>query len=384
MKHLMLAALLGTLALPGCVATVERRTTHSSPPPPPQATVSVAANVSVEWNDARVVFLREYYGCDWDDVGLFEYYETRHGIPEDDLFVLFYVSRRMNQNFHEVVFTYESCGRSVFEVTRRCRFPVWDLYVDLPRGTWCPPAYARAYGFYWDRNDRVVLTNYDCHALFWLRFSVNYYGWSHQDVFTRWERCVTSGDRFTVVIHREYQYAGRGNRNFLERPVARFAERPERGEEFRRQIRVKRVEVVKKVEIDVNVRVKRGQPVARPLSKSDLQGKAEDRRRENEKEREHEKKELERTKHERPERDKDARKDDRKDDKKDDSKDPPPPPKRTPPPKDDERNDRRDDKKDDKKDDRKDEKKDDKKDGKDNDRKNDRKDDRKDDKRNDD
>jgi len=317
MKRVMLAAIVGAFILPGCVVRTEPRTSSSTPPPDEMqasGTVTVAWN-SIAWGDARVVFLREYYGCDWDDVGVFEFYETRHGIPEDDLFVLFYISRHRNMNVHEVVFAYESCGRSIYETTRRCNFPVRDLFVDLPRGTWCPPAYARCYNAYWDRNDRVVLTNYDCHALFWLRFSVNYYGWSHQDVFTRWERCVNTGERFAVVIHREYESAGRGNRNFQQRRVVRVEERPERSEQVRRQIQVKRVEVVKRVEIDVNIRVKKGQPVARPLSKSDLQKRTDDRSREIAREREVERKELDRTKHERPDRDKDVRKDHGKDEK---------------------------------------------------------------------
>ena len=375
--RLMISMFLGALALAGCAVAAEPRMAPSSSPPPQQA-----LTVTVAWNDARVVFLREYYGCDWDDAGMFDFYETRHGIPEDDLFVLFHISRHRNLNFHEVVFTYESCGRNIFQVTSRCGFPIWDLYVDIPRGTWCPPAYARAYGFYWNRDNRVILANYDIHALFWLRFSVNYYGWSHGDVFTRWERCVDSGDRFAVVVHREYQYAGRGNRNFRDRPVVRIAERPERGDEYRRIIQTRRVDGVKRVEVDVTVRVQKGQPVVRPPSKDVLKKKAEERRQEHDQERERErsreKKELDRTKHERPDRDKappskDDRKDDKKDDgKKDDRRDPPPPPKN------DKKDDRKDDKKDDgKKDDKKDDgKKNDKKDGKKDDEKNDKKDDR--------
>jgi hypothetical protein len=299
MKRLILMAVAGAVALSGCIVAVERRDhppRHYDPPPPPveQATVTVA------WNDARVVFLREYYGCDWDDVGCFDFYETRHGIPEDDLFVLFYIARHRNINFHEVVFTYESCGRNIFQVCRRTRFPVWDLYVDLPPGTWCPPAYRRCYGFYWRRDNGVILSNYDCHALFWLRFSVHYYGWTHHDVFTRWERCVSTGDRFTVVVHREYQFAGRGRYNIYQKPVVRVQERPERGGNIAVAMKQRREESVKKVEVDVNVRVQRGEKIARPPAAHEIREKEAERRRHFEQERENEKKELERTKHERP------------------------------------------------------------------------------------
>ncbi len=359
MRRLMLAAILGSLALPGCIVAVERHDRHYQPPPPPPP----SATVTVAWSDARVVFLREYYGCDWDDVGVFDFYHDRHGIPEDDLFVLFYIARHRSLNFHEVVFTYESCGRNIFQVTRRCGFPIWSLYVDLPRGTWCPPVYARCYGYYWNRNTSFVLSNYDCHALFWLRFSVNYYGWQPRECFTRWERCVNSGDRFTVVLHREYNFAGRGNHNAYGRPVVRIEERPERGEQYRRVIQTKRVEVVKKVEVDVDVRVKRGEQIVRPPPREEVHKRIEERRREHEQERERErafeKKELERTKHERP---KDDPKDDMKNDRRDDRKD-----------------ERRDDRKDDRKDDREDDRKDDRKDPpppKDDRKKDDRKDDR--------
>ena len=341
MKRLILLATAGVVALSGCIVAVERRDNpprHYDPPPPPPVE---QAQVTVAWNDARVVFLQEYYGCDWDDVGCFDYYETRYGIPEDDLFVLFYIARHRNVNFHEVVFTYESCGRNIFQVCRRTGFPVWDLYVDIPPGTWCPPAYRRCYGYYWRRDSGVILTNYDCQALFWLRFSVNYYGWSHHDVFTRWERCVSTGDRFTVVIHREYSFAGRGRYNVYQKPVVRIQERPERGGNIAVAMKQKREQSVKKVEVDVNVRVQKGdQKIARPPAAHVIREKEAERRRTFEKEREFEKKELERTKHERPPPPKEKEKDPPKEREKDPPKrDPPPPkerekdpPKRDPPP----------------------------------------------------
>src|SRR5690349_13312927 len=103
MRRLMLAALVATLALPGCIVAVEGRTTthrtYSPPPPPPPPP---PAEVTVEWNDARTVVLREYYGCDWDTCGAFEYYESDCGFPEDDLFFLLHISRVTGRNFHEV------------------------------------------------------------------------------------------------------------------------------------------------------------------------------------------------------------------------------------------------------------------------------------------
>src|SRR5688572_4862117 len=229
MKKLIFAALVTTFLIPGCVVAVESRHPRHSPPPPPPPPPP-PAQVTVEWHDSRTVVLREYYDCDWDTVGAFEYYEDVCGIPEDDLFFLLHVSRVGNRSFHEVVYTYDSCNRVLWDVCLRYRINHWDLYVDLPYGTVCPPAYHRAYGYYWIRhqNPRFVLTNYDCHALFWLRFSVNYYGWQPRDCFTRWDQCVDTRVRYVTVVNREYVHAGRGGYNWARRPVVKVIERPER------------------------------------------------------------------------------------------------------------------------------------------------------------
>src|SRR5262245_51529499 len=102
MKRLMLVALVAAFTAPGCIVAVETREhrTYTPPPPPPPP---APAEVTVEWHDARTVVLREYYGCDWDTVGAFEYYDEQCGIPEDDLFFLLHVSCITGRPFHEVV-----------------------------------------------------------------------------------------------------------------------------------------------------------------------------------------------------------------------------------------------------------------------------------------
>ncbi|HEU4338901.1 MAG TPA: hypothetical protein VFS19_02435 [Planctomycetota bacterium] len=403
MRRLMLAALVASLALPGCIVAVEGRThrTYNPPPPPPPP----PAEVTVEWNDARTVVLREYYHCDWDTVGAFEYYETDCGIPEDDLFFLLHISRVSGRNFHEVCFTYQHRNRVLWDVVLHYRINHWDLYIDLPVGTHCPPSYSRVYGYYWRRDSRIILTNYDCHALFWLRFGHFYYGWQPRECFVRWDRCVDDRVRFVTVVHREYpSRAGYGNRSWNARPVVKVIERPERD---RTLIVKKRGEVVKKVEVDIRNRGSQGQQVVRPIPVDQRQRLLDEHRRKMEEKRNEEREERRREpqkfeeykKGERDDRkdDRDDRKDDKKDDKKDDRREPP---KRNPPPppkddkKDDPRDDRKDDRKDDKKDDRKDDNKDDRreppkrnpppppKDDKKDDRKDDnKKDDKKDDRR---
>ncbi|HZL71933.1 MAG TPA: hypothetical protein VFC86_05710, partial [Planctomycetota bacterium] len=417
MKRLMLAALVGAFALPGCIVAVEQRRTHYDPPPPPPP--APPAEVTVEWNDARTVVLREYYDCDWETVGAFEYYEDNYGIPEDDLFFCMYVSRASGRNFHEVIFTYTNCNRVLWDVCLHYRINHWDLFVNLPAGTSCPPAYHRAYGYYWRRDPRIVLTNYDCHALFWLRFGTFYYGWQPRDCFVRWDQCVDNRVRFVTVVHREYNYAGRGGYNWAHRPCVKVVERPERN----RQVIVnKRVEVVKKVEVEVKHKSAQGQQVARPPNRREIDDRREDDRRkievERNREREDRKREPQRFEDYKkkdhddkddkknpppPKDDKkkednkgDKKQDDKKnekkgDDRKDERKQPPPPPKRSPPPppqdkekhdekKDDEKKDdkKRDDRKDDR-DDRRDERKDDRKkeDKKDDGKKDDKKQDEK-------
>ena len=398
MKRLMLAALVGALALPGCIVAVEQRRTHYDPPPPPPP--PPPAQVTVEWNDARTVVLREYYDCDWDTVGAFEYYENNYGIPEDDLFFCLHISRMSGRNFHEVVFTYSNCNRVLWDVCLHYRINHWDLFVNLPAGTYCPPAYSRAYGYYWRRDPRIVLTNYDCHALFWLRFSVNYYGWQPRDCFVRWDQCVDNRVRFVTVVHREYGNAGRGGYNWAHRPCVKVVERPERN----RQVIVnKRVEVVKQCEIEVKQKSAQGHQIARPPSRKEIDDCREDDRRKVEvewnKERDERKREPQKfedyKKHE-----KDQKGDDKHDGKKDEKKQderknpPPPPPKRQPPPPKENKENPRDDRRDERKDDRKDEKKqdekkqdekkqDDKKDEKRRDERKDKRDDRQDERKDD-
>jgi hypothetical protein len=363
MKRMMLVALVVALVGPGCIVAVESRPPRTYSPPPQPPPPPPPAQVTVEWHDARTVVLREYYECDWDSVGAFEYYEDTCGIPEDDLFFLLHVSRITGSPFHEVVFTYNNnCNRVLWNVCLHYRFNYWDLYVDLPAGTVCPPAYHRAYGYYWRRDRSIVLTNYDCHALFWLKFSVNYYGWQPRECFTRWDNCVDNRTRYVTVVHREYNYAGRGGYNWNRRPVVKVIERPEKDTKF---IVHKRVEVVKKVEIDCNSRAAQGQKVVRPPSRDEKESRLADFRRKQEDERRRESEERKREPqkyHDAKRDDNDDHKDDRKDDKKDDKKDdrrnpPPPPPKHQPPPKNDGKKDdgKKDDgKKDDgKKDDRK-------------------------------
>ena len=436
MKRLMLAALVGAFALPGCIVAVEQRRTHYDPPPPPPP--APPAEVTVEWNDARTVVLREYYDCDWETVGAFEYYEDNYGIPEDDLFFCMYVSRASGRNFHEVIFTYTNCNRVLWDVCLHYRINHWDLFVNLPAGTSCPPAYHRAYGYYWRRDPRIVLTNYyDCHALFWLRFGTFYYGWQPRDCFVRWDQCVDNRVRFVTVVHREYNYAGRGGYNWAHRPCVKVVERPERN----RQVIVnKRVEVVKKVEVEVKHKSAQGQQVARPPNRREIDDRREDDRRKIEVERNRERDDRKREpqkfedykkkdhddkddkknppppkddkkkednkgdkkqndkkqddkKNEKKGDDRKNERDSRQDERKDERKQPPPPPKRSPPPppppqdkekhdekKDDEKKDdnKRDDRKDDR-DDRRDERKDDRKkeDKKDDGKKDDKKQDEK-------
>ncbi|HTF58095.1 MAG TPA: hypothetical protein VK661_12760, partial [Planctomycetota bacterium] len=116
MKRLILVAVLGAVALPGCIVAVERRDPpprYNTPPPPPPPPPAV---VEVQWNDCRTVILREYYDCDYDTVGTFDYYEDRCGVPEDDLFFLLHISRNCGANFHEVVFHYNRCNRVLWDV----------------------------------------------------------------------------------------------------------------------------------------------------------------------------------------------------------------------------------------------------------------------------
>lgn len=381
MKRLLVAGLVGMFALPGCVVAVEHREHRYHPPPPPPPP---PAAVTVEWHDSRAVVLREYYDCDWDTVGAFEYYEDTCGIPEDDLFFLLHVSRVTGRNFHHVVYTYGHCNRNLWNVCVTYRIDPWGLYVDLPRGTVCPPAYSRVYGYYWRRDRAIVLTNYDCHALFWLRFSVNYYGWRPQECFTRWDHCVDTRVRYVTVVNREYvNYAGRGGRTWnygqmkkVDRDVT--------------VIQKQRTIVRTKVSNDVKLRETQGEQTFRPPPRQEIDNhrRDHDRREQEERARElEERKKAPRHYGEGPKNDpKHDPKDDRKDDLKNEKRTPPPPPPKKgppPPPKKDERQDDRKDNRDDRQDDRKNPpppppKKDDdgKKDGGPEDRRDDRQDDR--------
>ena len=280
-------------------------------------------------------------------------------IPEDDLFFLLHVSRVCGRPFDEVVFTYSTCDRQLFRVVQHYRINHWDLYVDLPVGTACPPAYQRVYGYYWYRTryPSIVLTNYDCHALFWLRFGVFYYGWQPRECFTRWDTCVDNRVSFVTVVHREYQAPRRVVvYNWARRPV-KVIERHDRDVKV---IENRRREVYKKVEIDSNRKAERGERVVRPLPPKERERHIAEQKRQFDEER---KKEVEIRRREPQKYEEYKRGDDRKDDR------------REPPKKDDGRKDDGKKKEDEKKNPPKEEKKNERK-GED--RRDDRKDDRED------
>lgn len=198
----MLTAVVAAL-LSGCVVHVREREHRPPPPPPPSTTVTV----SYGWHHVRYSVWAEYYGCSSDEV----YYLEHCGYDDDDLLVLCYIARSARVPLRWVTYEYDRCGRNLFTVAMVYRLP-WDVFYcrEVPRGYGCPPAYARAYGYYW-RGERVFLANEDCHNLVQLQIGLRYYGYSHAVYFDEYDRCRGRGERpFTTIVVRDYRRCGSG------------------------------------------------------------------------------------------------------------------------------------------------------------------------------
>ncbi|HLF95231.1 MAG TPA: hypothetical protein VJB14_17325 [Planctomycetota bacterium] len=200
----------------GCLVVHDHNRPHSSPPPP-STTVTVSHGYG--WNHVRYVVWREYYSCDDEEV----YYLENCGYDDDDLLVMCFIARRARVPVRHVVFEYDRCGRSLFNLAMVFRIDPFLFYShEVPRGYACPPGYARAYGYYW-AGDRHYLANSECHALLHLQIGIRYYGYSHAVYFQERERCVQRADPhpFRAIAVRDYSKAGAGAKTCDDRVVVK-------------------------------------------------------------------------------------------------------------------------------------------------------------------
>lgn len=284
MKRAAISAVL--IAGLGCVVVVKDDGTRPSPRPTPRPAptweptpaptpVPPPPVVQVNWTDCRLVVLREYFECDWDLVGTFDFYETRHGIDEEDLFVLLFISRRSGLNFHEVVFHYERSGHDLLAAARACRLTGHEVFVDVASGSECPAEFEAAYRLWWRRERTLVLTNVEFRALLWLRISVHYFGWSAADAFVRWESAAMRRVRAVEAFREDYDRCGRGGRSWREAATVEV-ERPWIRVEVRVTLERQRTEAVRRCEDHVQVRARTGQAVVVVPSAAEARRRAEE------------------------------------------------------------------------------------------------------------
>lgn len=198
----------------GCLVVHDHGRPPSSPP-----TTQVTVTHGYGWNHVRYVVWREYYSCDDEEV----YYLENCGYDDDDLLVMCFIARRARVPVRHVVFEYDRCGRSLFNVALLFRLDPFLFYChEVPRGYACPPGYARAYGYYW-AGDRHYLANSECHALLHLQIGIRYYGYSHTVYFQERERCIQRADPhpFRAIAVRDYSKAGAGAKTCDDRVVVK-------------------------------------------------------------------------------------------------------------------------------------------------------------------
>ncbi len=202
----------------GCLVVHDHDRPHSPPPPaPPPTTVTVTH--SYGWHHVRYVVWREYYSCDDEEV----YYLENCGYDDDDLLVMCFIARRARVPVRHVIFEYDRCGRSLFNLALVFRLDPFLFYShEVPRGYACPPAYARAYGYYW-AGDRHYLANSECHALLHLQIGIRYYGYNHAVYFQERERYVQRAEPhpFRAIALRDYSKAGTGAKTCDDRVVVK-------------------------------------------------------------------------------------------------------------------------------------------------------------------
>jgi hypothetical protein len=154
--------------------------------------------VSWGWHHHRYAVWREYYACTDDEL----YYLENCGYDDDDILVGLYIARRARVPLRYVFYEYDRCGRDYYAVSMSFRLP-WDIWYcrEIPRGYGCPPAYARAYGYYW-RGERHYCSNAEIYALVHLQIGVRYYGYTHTAYFADYDACVRRGDRapFRTIV----------------------------------------------------------------------------------------------------------------------------------------------------------------------------------------
>ncbi len=280
MKRLLALAALAAV-LPGCVVVVDdgkRRPVNRqaeplppspapAPQPPPPPPPPEPAVVEVSWKDARLVLLREYYGCDWDLVGTFEHYESRYAIEEEDLFSILFISQLSRMNFHEVVFHFERSNRDLIVTARACRLTGTEVFVDIAGGADLPWIFEAPYRSYGRRDPSIVLTNAEFNALLWLRVSVQYCGWSVADAFSRWESASLRNLRPWEILREEPQRFGQGRRTCTGGVVVEV-ERPWIRADVRLTLDRHCEESRRRAEADIEVRIRGNQLVA-PTPRAD-------------------------------------------------------------------------------------------------------------------
>lgn len=121
-------------------------------------------------------------------------------LSSDDVAVALFLSTRVKVS-PEVIATWRIGGSSWANITVRLGLQPDIYFVSIPANVKVGPPYGRAYGYYWKKPKKFVLTDDEVVNLVQLRVVSEYYGYDPV-VVMKWRE---SGERFDQIIVREHE-----------------------------------------------------------------------------------------------------------------------------------------------------------------------------------
>ncbi|HXX92588.1 MAG TPA: hypothetical protein VEN81_03085, partial [Planctomycetota bacterium] len=149
------------------------------PPPPPPPAPAPQPVVQVDWEaeEVHTVVYREYFGASDAEIVLIPHYRRYYYWTDDDIYFLWFVSRRANVSFEVCCNNYyHNCGGDYNRLIVSYNVPRASFFVSVNVGGSYPPVYARTYAAYNSNSYNVSFTHEEYHALVSMKVGVEYQG----------------------------------------------------------------------------------------------------------------------------------------------------------------------------------------------------------------
>jgi len=176
-----------------------------------------------EEEEVHTVVYTEYFGASQAELVLIPHYRHYYGWTDDDIYFLWFCSRRANVSFEICCNNYyRNCGGDYNRLIVSYNIPRASFFVSINAGGSYPPVYARTYACYHSNTYDVNFSHEEYHALVSMKVGVEYQGHTPTTFMAK----VQSGTPPNRIVVQSKESCGKGGVTVTGAAVVHTAPHP--------------------------------------------------------------------------------------------------------------------------------------------------------------